>query len=595
MAANMYDQAAQAQFINTYAPINFGELFRIGAAQKEEMDRAAQQFGAQLQKFGEFRSPSAVDTQSYYDLTTGRQDIQDAINQMVSNPDALKDASFRSSLQSLINNIDYSSLSLLKESADNLRLGLQTRSKMMAEGRYNKEWDDSDILNYNTLDKRRVFDDITPVAFMNANELSTPYFNDLKRGFLGTKYINGTRYIVSGNNMDDLYQVASAKFNDLIDTPQGRKYYESFIRRNGGDVEAAKSQFVDMIAQSQIDRTIRPDYEVDPSYIQELKNAGRGGSGSTVPQGLPDLTTIVESTTNRNMLAKFGGLSAEEREQIRNGSITPDVIEKAMQNMTVNVDKIFNSAKGMPRQKSKTVLDNIQSPLSPNAGEIFLSEGGEGTMNKGFKVSNETGNMVLGDDFVTGIIGYDMGAPQYIKQALLDPAAKKGSKSANTFEKSLINNVRFQEAWYSNKFRDVIIKDAGSTVGDIADIYHRRKVYVSMKDLRNIGMNIENVASIGKVVPFGDISDQEEITIKQEYDPETGEVLSGTTEKGLKRKKIDKSDLYVEVEGLYPIETGSSEATVSRNAIYEDKVRKLGSKERYQQAVKSAYKYLGYN
>jgi hypothetical protein len=28
-----------------------------------------------------------------------------------------------------------------------------------------------------------------------------------------------------------------------------------------------------------------------------------------------------------------------------------------------------------------------------------------------------------------------------------------------------------------------------------------------MKDLRNIGMNIENVASIGKVVPFGDISD----------------------------------------------------------------------------------------
>lgn len=129
MAANMYDQAAQAQFINTYAPINFGELFRIGAAQKEEMDRAAQQFGAQLQKFGEFRSPSAIDTQRYYDLTIGRQDIQDAINQMVSNPDALKDASFRSSLQSLINNIDYSSLSLLKESADNLRLGLQIRSK----------------------------------------------------------------------------------------------------------------------------------------------------------------------------------------------------------------------------------------------------------------------------------------------------------------------------------------------------------------------------------------------------------------------------------------------------------------------------------
>ena len=62
MAANMYDQAAQAQFINTYVPINFGELYRIGAAQKQAVDQAAEQFTTQLQKFGEFRSPSRVDT-----------------------------------------------------------------------------------------------------------------------------------------------------------------------------------------------------------------------------------------------------------------------------------------------------------------------------------------------------------------------------------------------------------------------------------------------------------------------------------------------------------------------------------------------------
>ena len=49
----MYDQAAQAQFLNTYAPINFGELYRIGAAQKQAVDEAAQQFSNQLQKFGD--------------------------------------------------------------------------------------------------------------------------------------------------------------------------------------------------------------------------------------------------------------------------------------------------------------------------------------------------------------------------------------------------------------------------------------------------------------------------------------------------------------------------------------------------------------
>ena len=79
----MYDQAAQAQFLNTYAPINFGELYRIGSAQKQAVDEAAQQFSNQLQKFGEFRSPSQVDTQKYYDLTIGKEDFQNAINQMM--------------------------------------------------------------------------------------------------------------------------------------------------------------------------------------------------------------------------------------------------------------------------------------------------------------------------------------------------------------------------------------------------------------------------------------------------------------------------------------------------------------------------------
>ena len=83
MQANRYDRAAEAPILNTYVPINFGELYRIGAAQKQAVDEAAQQFNTQLQKFGEFRSPSTIDTQNYYNLTINRQDVQDAINQIV--------------------------------------------------------------------------------------------------------------------------------------------------------------------------------------------------------------------------------------------------------------------------------------------------------------------------------------------------------------------------------------------------------------------------------------------------------------------------------------------------------------------------------
>ena len=41
MQANRYDRAAEAPILNTYVPINFGELYRIGAAQKEAVDQAA--------------------------------------------------------------------------------------------------------------------------------------------------------------------------------------------------------------------------------------------------------------------------------------------------------------------------------------------------------------------------------------------------------------------------------------------------------------------------------------------------------------------------------------------------------------------------
>jgi hypothetical protein len=99
-------------------PINFGELYRIGAAQKQAVDQAAEQFTTQLQKFGEFRAPSRIDTENYYKMTIGREDFQNAINQMVSNPDYMKDASNRAQLQSLINSVDYATLSRLKESAD---------------------------------------------------------------------------------------------------------------------------------------------------------------------------------------------------------------------------------------------------------------------------------------------------------------------------------------------------------------------------------------------------------------------------------------------------------------------------------------------
>lgn len=598
MAANMYDQAAQAQFINTYVPINFGELYRIGAAQKQAVDQAAEQFTTQLQKFGEFRSPSRVDTENYYNMTIGREDFQNAINQMVSNPDYMKDASNRAQLQSLINSVDYAALSQLKESADYQRMGLQTRAKMKAEGRLKDSWDKSDIANYDTLGTGKIFDDITPVAYMNLNELSTPYFNDLKPGFLGTDYVNGTRYIVTGNNMEDLMAVATAKFNDLIDTPQGQKYFEEYLAMNNGDANAAKSQFINAVAQSQIDRTRRPKYDVDPAFIEQLKYSlkAKAAGASNTSNVLPDLSRILATTTVQNNLAVLGGLTPEERSAVASGQANSEIYQKASRNMSNNLKVAWNSlskASGI-NSASRKLLDMISQPLSKEVDTSLLVEGGGEALGKDTKLTNSTANMTLGADMTFGLLGYENGALGYAMSNMQNASDEKQKKA---WKDRSVAMATIQQAWYNDQFRDVIVKGSGQVLSDNNEVYHKRKVYIPIDQLRNIGFESISKGDFSKligskVVSLGDIIDKQQIEIKQEYDPETGEVLKGETTKKLTRKKLDDSDLYVEFDATYPLQIGNNEATITRNANYERQIRTLGTKEKYSQAEDSANRYL---
>ncbi len=598
MAANMYDQAAQAQFINTYVPINFGELYRIGAAQKAAVDEAAQQFGTQLQKFGEFRAPSTVDTENYYNLTTNRSDFQDAITQIASNPDYLKDAANRAHLQSLINSVDYSALSRLKESADYQRMGLQIRAKMKAEGRLKDSWDKSDIANYDTLGTGKIFDDITPVAYMNLNELSTPYFNDLKPGFLGTDYVNGTRYVVTGNNMEDLMAVATAKFNDLIDTPQGQKYFEEYLAMNNGDANAAKSQFINAVAQSQIDRTRRPKYDVDPAFIEQLRYSlkAKAARASEASQALPDLSRILATTTVQNNLATLGGLTPEERSAVASGQANSEVYQKASRNMSNNLKTAWNSlskASGI-NSASRKLLDMISQPLSKEVDTSLLVEGGGEVLGKDAKLTNSTASMTLGTDMTFGLLGYENGALGYAMSNMQNASDEKQKKA---WKDRSVAMATIQQAWYNDQFRDVIVKGSGQVLSDNNEVYHKRKVYIPIDQLRNIGFESISKGDFAKligskVVSLGDIIDKQQIEIKQEYDPETGEVLKGETTKKLTRKKLNDSALYVEFDAAYPLQIGNNEATITRNANYERQVRTLGTKEKYLQAEDSANRYL---
>lgn len=315
MAANMYDQAAQAQFINTYAPINFGELYRIGAAQKAAIDEAAQQFGAQLQRFGEFQSPSQIDTQRYYDITIGREDFQNAINQMVANPDYLKDAANRSSLQSMINSIDYSTLSQLKQSSENLNARQKMIAQMKAQGKYNPNWDDININLWDTSSKG-IMTELSPLEWMNANQLSNVYFDNLKPSTLQSVYKDGVKYQRQGITYDTLKGIAEARFNDLIATPQGQMYYRDALRASGGDETIAKEAFTTMIADSQRDRIVEQE-TIDPYWLAMAKQRMSAGSNQSYSV-MPTRQQMLETDWSNKVVPKFSNIPESSRREIEN-------------------------------------------------------------------------------------------------------------------------------------------------------------------------------------------------------------------------------------------------------------------------------------
>lgn len=369
MAANRYDQAAEMPILNTYVPIDFNQLYRIGATQKAAVDQAIRDVSAAVQTFGEFRSPSRVDTENYYNMTIGK--MQDLLDEVQYNPDSIKDASFRSKLYGRINSLDYAGLSLLRESANNLRQGLAMRAEMEAKGLYNEAWDDSNIDQYDTLGRGAVFTDITPVAYMNANQLSNPYFDNLSKGTIGTTWKDGAKYVITGNTIDDLRAVADARYSDIVNTPQGQKYYQQFLRQNNGNVEAATKAFKDMIVASQIDRTLRPTLTIDPAWVAGLKARGE--------------TNSIFATPTRLRFIREGNLRVAQR-NLRNNATEADIAKHDEQQAQLenNFADAYNRYVANPTDDNLAEAKKAQNEVYLNQGR-FLLDNSRKEIDKQFK------------------------------------------------------------------------------------------------------------------------------------------------------------------------------------------------------------------
>lgn len=479
MAANMYDQAAQAQFINTYAPINFGELYRIGAAQKAAIDEAAQQFGAQLQKFNEFQSPSLIDTQRYYDLTVGRNDFQNAINQMVSNPDALKNAAFRSQLQSMINSVDYVALSNLKSSRDAMLKRQEINQKLMLENRFNLLWHYVDFANYDTLGSKKIFDDITPIPYMSVRELVEPYVNNLKGEFLGSK--NGFLWNGVTDEMTDAQ--LQKNLSSIQNTPQYQKYLEIY-QKMGLNPEQAQQQLLNEIYTAGREYTWNKA-DRDPVAIENMRLQRKYASAANTANNLLNLTRVLESDATRNHLLRFTNLipqevdafaeqgfkalSPEKQQEVLNLK-NPGYVESKMKNY---YDQVLKDTRRRSTAEN-AVIDLMSTPISYEASDKYAAYGTTGKQDKdGFYTANNSSNFKLAKELVYNTIGKD---------------ADKGLQ-------------KFISLWNDgNNFSNFKISSDQRMISDGNDIYIVKYAYIPEDQLLKARIDRKSLSALGTPV-----------------------------------------------------------------------------------------------
>ena len=239
MATNRFDKPIESEYISQYTPIPFEQLYAIGKANNERVDKAYQDLGNQFTKWSEFRSPSAVDTKRWYDLTVGAG--QDVVNKLAANPDLIKTAEGRSLIQSFINTRPYNELSQLQQSREGLLQRQKVNQQLMLSGKYNPLWHEIDFTNYNTLDSG-VFNDVAPLAYKSEVDLVKPYVDNLKAGYIRS---DGS-YDYSGVSTDRTDEQIAKNISAIYNTPEAQMHINALVRQ-GFTPDQARALFTDRI------------------------------------------------------------------------------------------------------------------------------------------------------------------------------------------------------------------------------------------------------------------------------------------------------------------------------------------------------------
>lgn len=510
MAINRYDSPAEAQFIDTYVPIPFEKLYTLGKQAKEEVDKALADASAAFKEWGEFQSLSQKDIQTFYDETKGK--ALPVVNDLIKNPDKIKTVEGRMALQSVINNVDSAKLSALRQSAENMAAYDKLTKELMMKGLYNPDWHYRDFTNYDST--QGMFNE-TPIAYMDINEISKPYMDQMEKGYIGSDGM----YDYYGNTKEDLEQVANAHLTDMINTPQGQMHIKMYMRNNPNiSYDEAVGMFREAVIASNQDRIIRPTRVANDfaklAMANSYKNSKGGGSKEPDVQGptvydqqfwstdrnsdiRKSLITSPDGSmpfsdyfTNKEKLNEINSIATELSAKKQAGEISDDQYTAAMKQLI---------------DKNKEITDIAKQDYMKGVRSVLQNRSGIGDMNNSKEVSNKKKNLFKATEDTLFDIAGDVN--EAITRAVSDASYGGTSNvSFNGFKENvystdlskfiITSDYISKTAGIQSNPLNIKIKDGNGHEVDLFDKLSRSKAYVKPRS-KGITDYIDGTATLG--------------------------------------------------------------------------------------------------
>lgn len=224
MAVNRFDQPVQSEYISQYTPIPFQELYNLGKEYNSRVDNALNTLSQAIKQYKDFKSPSAIDTQRWYDLTL--KGAYDIAQQVAKNPDLLKTTQGRNLITNYINSRPYAQLSALEQSRDKMLDREKNVAKLINSGKYNPLWHDYNYNNYDTL-TRGIFKDTNVVPYTSEVDILKPYLDNLKDSYINTR--DGYDYF--GVTPERVKEQIDANRSAIFNSPYAAEHVKQLMRQ----------------------------------------------------------------------------------------------------------------------------------------------------------------------------------------------------------------------------------------------------------------------------------------------------------------------------------------------------------------------------